>query len=80
MQGLAHQVHLFLVEYNKCSRQQLRHLPGYRPNNKSNNNNAASSGTESREADVPEDILHQQRALLQCCDRLKLTATLHQVR
>ncbi len=29
VQGLSHQVHLFLVEYNKCSRLRLD-LPGYR--------------------------------------------------
>ncbi len=73
VQGLSHQVHLFLVEYNKCSRLRLD-LPGYRP--------AMSRCKDDKDAgkkeEVPEEILHQQRVLLQCCDRLKLAASLHQ--
>lgn len=62
---MSHQVHLFLVEYNKVNHLQLD-LPGFKPRVKSNFEN------------VPEDILHQQRLLLQSCDRLKLTVSRNQ--
>ena len=63
VQGLSHQVHLFLVEYNKVNHLQVN-LPGFKPRSKPN-----------LQENVPEDILHQQRLLLQCCDRLKLTVS-----
>ena len=62
VQGLSHQVHLFLVEYNKVNHLQVN-LPGFKPRSKPNLEN------------VPEEILHQQRLLLQCCDKLKLTVS-----
>ena len=64
VQGLSHQVHLFLVEYNKVNHLQLN-LPGFKPRSKHSEN-------------VPEDILHQQRLLLQSCDKLKLTVSRNQ--
>ena len=67
VQGLSHQVHLFLVEYNKVNHLQLN-LPGFKPRAK----------THVGENDVPEEILHQQRLLLQSCDRLKLTVSRNQ--
>lgn len=70
VQGLSHQVHLFLVEYNKVNHLQLN-LPGFKPRVRPNLGNA---GPEN----VPEDILHQQRLLLQSCDRLKLTVSRNQ--
>ena len=75
VQGLSHQVHLFLVEYNKVNHLQLN-LPGFKPrnansniNNANNNNNNKNSSNSSGESNVPEEILHQQRLLLQSCDR-----------
>jgi len=65
VQGLSHQVHLFLVEYNKVNHLQLN-LPGFKPRTVNINNNANKSNSESN---VPEEILHQQRLLLQSCDR-----------
>ena len=65
VQGLAHQVHLFLVEYNKVNHLQLN-LPGFKPRHKQHSEN------------VPEEILHQQRLLLQSCDKLKLTVSRNQ--
>lgn len=66
VQGLSHQVHLFLVEYNKVNHLQLN-LPGFKPRSKQNT-----------DQNVPEDILHQQRLLLQSCDKLKLTVSRNQ--
>ena len=66
VQGLSHQVHLFLVEYNKVNHLQLN-LPGFKPRSKQN-----------ADQNVPEDILHQQRLLLQSCDKLKLTVSRNQ--
>ncbi len=87
VQGLSHQVHLFQVEYNKCSRLGLD-LPGYRPGGRGREERRDTTGGDERSARrqaseedhqlVPEEILHQQRTLLQCCDRLKLAASLHQ--
>ncbi len=77
VQGLSHQVHLFLVEYNKCSRLRLD-LPGYR-SPLGGPGDVDRDGRQDQQQQVPEEILHQQRALLQCCDRLKLAASLHQV-
>ena len=74
VQGLSHQVHLFLVEYNKVNHLQLN-LPGFKPRTVNINNNANKSNSESN---VPEEILHQQRLLLQSCDRLKLTVSRNQ--
>ena len=75
VQGLSHQVHLFLVEYNKVNHLQLN-LPGFKPRNVNIiNNNVNKSNSESN---VPEEILHQQRLLLQSCDRLKLTVSRNQ--
>ena len=76
VQGLAHQVHLFLVEYNKYNHLQLS-LPGYKPKNGTANLKSSSSSSSSS-SDIPEDVLHQQRLLLQNCDRLKLTVSRHQ--
>ena len=64
VQGLSHQVHLFLVEYNKVNHLQVN-LPGFKPR----------LSKPNLQENVPEDILHQQRLLLQCCDRLKLTVS-----
>jgi len=75
VQGLSHQVHLFLVEYNKVNHLQLN-LPGFKPRTVNINNNANKSN--SGESNVPEEILHQQRLLLQSCDRLKLTVSRNQ--
>jgi hypothetical protein len=74
VQGLAHQVHLFLVEYNKVNHLQLN-LPGFKPRNKNYRSNNSCS---DQAGNVPEEILHQQRLLLQSCDRLKLTVSRHQ--
>jgi hypothetical protein len=78
VQGLSHQIHLFLVEYNRCNHLPSN-LPGYKPrtltNNTNNNNNNIKTGVQ-----VPEEILHQQRLLLQSCDRLKLSVSRHQVK
>ena len=87
VQGLSHQVHLFLVEYNKVNHLQLN-LPGFKPRNlnqiaavsastNATNNVNKSSNSESS-SNVPEEILHQQRLLLQSCDRLKLTVSRNQ--
>ena len=81
VQGLSHQVHLFLVEYNKVNHLQLN-LPGFKPRNL--NQIAAATVSNSAvnksnsESNVPEEILHQQRLLLQSCDRLKLTVSRNQ--
>ena len=72
VQGLSHQIHLFLVEYNRCNHLPSN-LPGYKPRN-CNNNDSLKTGIQ-----VPEEILHQQRLLLQSCDRLKLSVSRHQV-
>jgi hypothetical protein len=78
VQGLSHQIHLFLVEYNRCNHLPSN-LPGYKPrtltNNTNNTNNNIKTGVQ-----VPEEILHQQRLLLQSCDRLKLSVSRHQVK
>ena len=66
VQGLSHQVHLFLVEYNKVNHLQIN-LPGFKPRVRSSTDNT-----------VPEDIIHQQRLLLQSCDRLKLAVSRNQ--
>ena len=88
VQGLSHQIHLFLVEYNRCNHLPSN-LPGYKPrngnaDNSSNHNNSTSSNNNSSNnvnagvPAVPEEILHQQRLLLQSCDRLKLSVSRHQ--
>ena len=57
-------------------------LPGFRPR-KGGNSPGKSPGPQAKGArdtdskNVPEEILHQQRLLLQSCDRLKLTVTRH---
>lgn len=81
VQGLSHQVHLFLVEYNKYNHLQVS-LPGYRPRNSSKSPGKTrkpfrSNGSSTLE--IPEEILHQQRLLLQACDKLKLTMSRHQM-
>ena len=87
VQGLSHQVHLFLVEYNKVNHLQLN-LPGFKPRNlnqiaavsasPSATNNVNKSSNSESSSNVPEEILHQQRLLLQSCDRLKLTVSRNQ--
>ena len=79
VQGLSHQVHLFLVEYNKVNHLQLN-LPGFKPRNANLNNqiNKRNSNSNNGESNVPEDVLHQQRLLMQSCDRLKLTVSRNQ--
>jgi hypothetical protein len=77
VQGLSHQVHLFLVEYNKYNNLKLN-LPGYRPKNGGKWLESESPPESSPSEAVPEDILHQQRLLLQNCDRLKLCVSRHQ--
>jgi hypothetical protein len=81
VQGLSHQVHLFLVEYNKVNHLQLN-LPGFKPRNANLNHQInkrnSNSNSNSGENNVPEDVLHQQRLLLQSCDRLKLTVSRNQ--
>jgi hypothetical protein len=58
----SYQIHLFLVEYNRCN-----HLPSNLPGYKPRNSPAAvgSNGSSSTKSGVPEEILHQQRLLLQ---------------
>ena len=81
VQGLSHQVHLFLVEYNKVNHLQLN-LPGFKPRNLNQIAAAAAAAIVNNksncESNVPEEILHQQRLLLQSCDRLKLTVSRNQ--
>ena len=78
VQGLSHQVHLFLVEYNKVNHLQLN-LPGFKPRNANLNHQISKRNSNSNgESNVPEDVLHQQRLLLQSCDRLKLTVNRNQ--
>ena len=79
VQGLAHQVNLFLVEYNKYNQQintnlQSLNLPGYKPKQ-----SLTPSPVTSGLGEIPEGVLHQQRLLLQNCDRLKLTVSRHQL-
>ena len=77
VQGLAHQIHLFLVEYNRCNHLPSN-LPGYRPRGTAASASPGGNGTGSAKSGVPEEILHQQRLLLQSCDRLKLSVSRHQ--
>ncbi len=104
VQGLSHQIHLFLVEYNKHSHLSIgcgststggfsNNLPGYKPRTAAATTTttaaatAASSSSSSPSSSAEpnpgatsdaEEILHQQRLLLQSCDRLKLAVTKQQ--
>lgn len=77
VQGLSHQINLFLVEYNKYNHLQLN-LPGFRLRRFAL---AATTSPDPASASSfvmpPEEVLHQQRLLLQSCDRLKLSVSRH---
>lgn len=73
VQGLSHLINVFLEEYNKYNNLQLN-LPGFRPYQKKHAADTTSS-FESIASSVPEDILHQQRILMQTCDKLKLNVS-----
>ncbi len=90
MQGLSHQIQLFLVEYNKSnsggggggggssSADRRINLPGYKPRRRPPQPDVSNEESTSLSSPPPEDILHQQRLLLQDCDRLKLCVSRHQ--
>ena len=71
VQSLSHHINVFLVEYNKYNNLQLN-LPGFRLPCPAEVEAAVASGAD---VTVPEDVLHQQRLLLQTCDRLKLSVS-----
>ena len=70
VQSLSHHINVFLVEYNKYNNLHLN-LPGFRGQAPVEVEESASSDGKV----VPEDVLHQQRLLLQTCDRLKLSVS-----
>ncbi|QQP38204.1 Uncharacterized protein FKW44_018715, partial [Caligus rogercresseyi] len=61
--GLAHQIDLFLAEYNAYNTIQLS-LPGLK--------SKSSSSPPWEASSLSEGILHQQRILRQTCESLKL--------
>ena len=74
VQSLSHHINVFLVEYNKYNNLQLN-LPGFRLPCPAEVEAAAAASTGAGDVTVPEDVLHQQRLLLQTCDRLKLSVS-----
>ena len=74
VQSLSHHINVFLVEYNKYNNLQLN-LPGFRLPCPAEVEAAAAASSGAGDVTVPEDVLHQQRLLLQTCDRLKLSVS-----